>query len=60
MNTHTIKKMIRLFCRKTTSMMPKTIIGTHKNTHWVQQGMSSVWEWKNTRVNRAMNYENFF
>jgi len=60
MNTHTIKKIIRLFCRKTTSMMPKTIIGDHKNARWEQQGMTSEWEFKNTRLNRALNYDNFF
>ncbi len=53
----TFNKTIRLLKRRDG---PSTIIGTHKNRQWEKQGMDSIWEFKNTPINRVLNHANFF
>ena len=52
-----IKKFFRLLLVKPGQMAPRTIIGHHKNRNWKKQGMESVWEWNNTRLNRVYNHK---
>jgi len=55
----TIRKLIYLL-KPLSQMAPRTIIGTHINKKWEEQGMDHAWEYKNTRINRVLNHQNFF